>query len=321
MKAAIVRAAGQPPVYGDFAEPEPLRGEQRIHVTAAALSNLVRGRAAGSHYSVAGGFPIGVGIDGVGRLDDGTRVYFLMPRMPFGSMAERTVVPAAHCLPVPDGLDDVTAAALANPGMSCWAAFTERARLRAGETVLINGATGTTGRLGVQVARHLGAARIIATGRNFDALRALATLGADETISLNDSDAALDERFGQLFAEGVDVVLDHLWGPVALRLLTAAARSTKNGRRVRFVQSGSMAGTEIVLPSALLRAAAIELMGTGLGSVPIDRLLHAIGAVYRATGPAGLRIATEPVPLTDFEQAWPRKDSSRRTVFTVGARP
>ena len=318
MKAAIVRAAGKAPVYGDFAEPEPLPGEQRVHVTAAALSNLVRGRASGSHYSVAGGFPIGVGIDGVGRLDDGSRVYFLMPRTPFGSMAERTAVPAAQCLPVPDGLDDVMAAALANPGMSCWAAFTERARLEAGETVLINGATGTTGRLGVQVARHLGAARVIATGRNPEALHALKALGADETISLRDGEAALDERFGQLFAEGVDVVLDHLWGPVALRLLTAAARATKSGRRVRFVQSGSMAGTEIMLPSALLRAAAIELMGTGLGSVPIDRLLHAIGAVYGAAGPASFVIATDPVPLAEFEQAWPRKDSSRRTVFTVG---
>lgn len=317
MKAAIVEGAGQTPVYGDFAEPEPQPGECLVTVTAAALSNLVRGRAAGSHYSVSGGFPFVVGIDGVGRLDDGTRVYFILARPPFGSMAERTVVPTAHCLPLPDGLDDVTAAAIANPGMSCWAAFTERAHLKPGETVLINGATGTTGRLGVQVAKHLGAAKVIATGRDPERLRALEALGADVTISLLDSPAQLEEQFRREFSEGVDVVLDHLWGPTVLQLLNAAATCSRDGARVRFVQSGSMGGTEIVLPSALLRAKAIELMGTGLGSVPVDRLLHAIGQVMQAAGSAGFRIATDPVPLAAVEEAWPRKDSARRTVFTL----
>jgi NADPH:quinone reductase-like Zn-dependent oxidoreductase len=83
----------------------------------------------------------------VGRLDDGRRVYFVLPSFPFRGMAERTVVPSAQCLSLPDHLDDVTAAAIANPGMSSWAALTERARLEAGETVLVNGATGTAGRL------------------------------------------------------------------------------------------------------------------------------------------------------------------------------
>jgi len=68
----------------------------------------------------------------------------------------------------------VTAAAIANPGMSSWAAYKERARLRAGETVLVNGATGTAGRLAVQIAAHLGAAKVIATGRNLDALKSVA---------------------------------------------------------------------------------------------------------------------------------------------------
>ena len=69
-------------------------------------------------------------------------------------------------LPLPDGLDDVTAAAIANPGMSSWAAYRERAHLKAGETVLVNGATGTAGRLAVQIAKHLGAKKVIATGRS-----------------------------------------------------------------------------------------------------------------------------------------------------------
>lgn len=319
MKAAIVRAAGQPPVYGDFAEPVPAAGEQRIAVTAAAVSQVVKGRAAGTHYSATGRFPFVVGIDGVGRLDDGRRVYFAMPAAPFGSMAERAVVPAARCLALPDALDDVTAAAIANPGMSAWAAYAERARLQPGETVLVNGATGTAGRLAVQIARHFGAKRVIATGRNPAVLQEVAALGADATIPLAGSDAELEDRFRQEFAAGVDVVLDYLWGRSAERLLTAAAKAAPEAVPVRFVQIGAMSGADITLPAAVLRASAIVLMGSGFGSVPPARLLASIDALLQATVPAGLRIAATPVPLAEFEQAWPRDDSTRRTVFTLEA--
>ena len=139
-------------------------------MTAAAISHVVKSRASGAHYSASGQFPFVVGIDGVGRLDDGRRVYFVLPRAPYGSMAEQTVAPSAQCLALPDDLDDVTAAAIANPGMSSWAAYKERAKLKAGETVLVNGATGTAGRLAVQIAKHLGAKKVIATARNADAL-------------------------------------------------------------------------------------------------------------------------------------------------------
>jgi NADPH:quinone reductase-like Zn-dependent oxidoreductase len=182
MKAAIVLGAGQTPVYGDFSEPQPSLGDTRIAVTAAAISHVVKSRASGTHYSASGQFPFVVGIDGVGRLDDGSRVYFVLPPAPYGSMAQRTVVPLAQCLALPDELDDVTAAAIANPGMSSWAAYTERAKLKTGETVLVNGATGTAGRLAVQIAKHLGAKKVIATARNADALTSVAALGADVTI-------------------------------------------------------------------------------------------------------------------------------------------
>ena len=141
-----------------------------------------------------------VGVDGVGRLDDGRRVYFILPRAPWGAMAERAVAPATQIAPLPEGLDDATAAAIANPGMSSWAAFKERAKLKAGETVLINGATGSAGRLAVQIAKHFGAKKVIATGRNAEALRALAVLGADATIALGDDEAALEDCFRRQFA-------------------------------------------------------------------------------------------------------------------------
>src|ERR1700722_14373336 len=218
MKAAIVVEAGKTPIYGDFKEPVPANGEVQVTVSAAALSNVVKSRASGTHYSSSGQLPFVVAIDGVGRLSDGRRVYFALPNAPFGSMSEKTVIRPSQCVSLPDDLDDVTAAAIANPGMSAWAAFKERARLRAGETVLVNGATGTAGRLAVQIAKYMGARKGVATGRNVRALKALASLGADVTIPLVEDGDALEEAFQRQFAEGIDVVIDYLWGQSAERL-------------------------------------------------------------------------------------------------------
>jgi NADPH:quinone reductase-like Zn-dependent oxidoreductase len=320
MKAAIVAGAGQTPIYGEFEEPVPAAGEYRVTVTASALSPVVKSRASGTHYSASARFPFAVGIDGVGRRDDGSRVYFVLPRAPFGGMAERTVVVAAQCLALPDDLDDVTAAAIANPGLSSWAAYRERAKLKAGETVLVNGATGTAGRLAVQIAKYLGATKVIATGRNADALQSLATLGADVTIPLVADQTALEDSFKAQFAQGVDVVLDYLWGKSAERLLIAAAKAGKDAVPIRFVQIGSVSGLDITLPSAVLRSSAVELMGSGIGSIPRDRFVNAIGGLLRAAGPSGFAIATNPVPLSDVERAWKRDTGDRRTVFVVDAR-
>ncbi|HTT75727.1 MAG TPA: zinc-binding alcohol dehydrogenase family protein [Candidatus Binataceae bacterium] len=316
MKAAIVKEAGKWPVYGDFPEPPIVSGEHYIHVTAAAISQVAKSRAAGTHYSSTGQFPFIVGVDGVGWLDDGSRVYFVLPRAPYGSMAERTVVPASQCLPLPDNLDDVSAAAIINPGMSSWAAYRERAKLKPSETVLVNGATGTAGRLAVQIAKHLGAKKVIATGRNPEALRDVAALGADVTVSLVEDDA-VEESFKKQFAAGVDVVIDYLWGKSAERLLIAAAKAGEEGVPLRFVQIGSISGSNISLPSAVLRASAIELMGSGIGSVPRDRFVSAIADLLHAAVPADLKIATRPVPLSQVEDAWTWTDSTKRTVLMV----
>jgi NADPH:quinone reductase-like Zn-dependent oxidoreductase len=317
MKAAIVTGVGQMPIYGDFADPLASDGESRIAVSASAISQVVKSRASGKHYSSSGSFPFVVGIDGVGRLDDGRRVYFAMPRAPYGGMAKTTVVPSAQCVDIPDELDDVTAAAIANPGMSSWAAYTERARLKAGETVLVNGATGTAGRLAIQIAKYLGAKKVIATGRDVDALRSVAALGADVTIALTDDKAALEDAFKQQFAQGVDVVIDYLWGNSAEHLLVAAAKAAPEAEPIRFVHVGSASGSDITLPGAALRSSAIELMGSGIGSVPLDRLLHVTRDLLHATVPGGFAIAANPVPLSDVERAWPSDDSRRRTVLTV----
>ncbi len=312
MKAAVVRGPRQTPVYADFAEPTPAEGERRIEVAAAALSPLAKGRASGAHYSAEGAYPFVVGVDGVGRLDDGRRVYFLLPRAPNGAFAERTAAPLARCLPLPDGLDDVTAAAIANPGRSSTAALSERARLEPGETVLVNGATGAAGKLAVQISRLLGAKKVIATGRNVAASNAL---GADVAIPLVDDLAALQSRFEQEIAAGVDVVVDYLWGQSAERLCAAAAKILPAGKRLRFVQIGAASGANITLPSAWLRAAAVELMGSGLGSVAADRFLAAIDFVFRAAAAGKLALPTRALPLCEVEQGWDAP-SDARIVFT-----
>ncbi len=317
MKALVVQDYGRSPAYTDFPDPAVGPGEVRVAVNAAAMSQVVKGRAAGSHYSASGGLPFVAGIDGVGRLDDGRRVWFVLPRDPFGSMAEQTVVPVAQCLVLPDDLDDLTAAAIANPGMSSWVAYTERARLQPGETVLVNGATATSGRLAVQIARHLGAGKIIATGRDAEALREVAALGADVTIPLTEDTDALEERFKEQFAQGVDVVVDYLWGMSAECLLIAGAKTGRPGTPIRVIQIGSVSGATITLPSAVLRASAIELMGAGHGAVPLDRHLAAVEALLKAVAPANLKIAFRAVPLSDGTRAWDRDDSRNRTVFVV----
>jgi NADPH:quinone reductase-like Zn-dependent oxidoreductase len=221
-------------------------------------------------------------------------------------------------VPLPDAIDDVTAAAIANPGMSSWAALQLRAGLQSGQTVLVNGATGVSGRLAVQIARHLGAGRVIATGRDAAALQRVSTLGADATISLLQDDAALEEQLMSEFARGVDVVLDYLWGRSAEQLLIAGAKAGPDGRPIRFVQVGSMSGADITLPSAVLRGSAIELMGSGIGSVSIDALFAAVAEMFAAVESAGFEIATNAVPLADVEAVWDMEGPAR-TVLVTGA--
>jgi NADPH:quinone reductase-like Zn-dependent oxidoreductase len=318
MKAAVVTAAGQLPAFTDFENPAPLEGHCIVDVSASALSIVARGRAAGNHYSSTRAFPFVAGIDGTGRLDNGQRVYFFGPRAPYGAMAEQALVPASHCVPLPDALDDVTAAAIAIPGLSSWAALNTRAQFKAGETVLVNGATGTSGRLAVQIAKHLGARRVIATGRNAAALDTLKALGADLTIPLHEDEDSLIRTFEPVFAEGVDVVLDYLWGASARALLIAAAKATAETQAVRYVQIGSISGAEIALPSAVLRAAPITLLGSGIGSVTLAGLLDAAQGVFKAAAPAGLRIETQAVPLSALAEHWSNTRSDVRTVFITG---
>ncbi|SEL04241.1 NADPH:quinone reductase [Kosakonia sacchari] len=311
MYAAIVHQTNQPPRYTSFTLPEARQGECLITVNAAAISHVVKSRASGQHYSFDGTLPFVPGIDGVGTRPDGQRVWFAFPRSPWGSMAEFAPVAEQHCIPLADELDSISAAAMANPGMSAWAALVTRAGLRRGETVLINGATGSAGQLAVQIARYLGAGKIIVTGRNAAVLH---SLGADYAINLTDESDALRQQFASIFATHVDIVVDYLWGSSAELILAAAAKAKSP---TRFVQVGSLSGQDIRLSGAWLRAAPIQLMGSGIGSLSLPQLLQATAEMFAVAVPAQLRIATTPAPLSDVETAWLRDDSQKRTVFVI----
>ena len=324
MKAAIVTAPGKTPIYAEFEKPAAQPDEELITVRASAMSNLTKGRASGAHYSASGQYPAVAGVDGVGVTQDGRRVYFAMPEPPLGAMAELCVVPSSQCVPIPDSLDDITAAAIANPGMSAWASLVERAHLVAGETVLVNGATGTAGRVSVQLAKHLGAGKVIATGRNAAELEELKQLGADIIIpfSLDPTNPAgakdFETALKQVFATSIDVVIDYLWGESARTIIAAIAKAAEEGRPVRFVQVGSAGGQESIdLPAAALRSSSIVLMGSGLKSVPLETLLRSIQHVFEAVQPAHLEIATKVVPLADVEETWANASTKPRVVFSI----
>nr|WP_180205976.1 zinc-binding alcohol dehydrogenase family protein [Pseudomonas sp. SbOxS1]NYU06178.1 zinc-binding alcohol dehydrogenase family protein [Pseudomonas sp. SbOxS1] len=319
MKAAVVHDFNAPPRFGDFITPVAEPGETIIQVRAAALSQLVKAQASGRHYSSGKTLPLVPGVDGVGLLPDGRRVYFAFPRKLFGSMAQTSVVQRENCVDIPDDVDDVTAAAIANPGMSSWAALLDRAKFVPGETVLINGATGVSGRLAIQIAKHLGAAKVIATGRNKQTILGLEALGADITIPLDLPADALKDAFREAFHQHqASVVLDYLWGPSAECLLHCATGNAGHlgEPQIRFVQIGSLTGNNISLPGSLLRSSGLELMGSGLGSVSHAGLVRAVGGVLRAVGSAGLSIATEAVPLDAVQSTWQREGASR-LVFTL----
>ena len=157
MKAAVLYATGRPPRCDDFPEPTVGEGEVIVDVLAASLKPVDRQMASGAHYASSQQLPRICGIDGLGRLDSGQRVFFGGTRAPYGAMAQRTVVRKAFAFPVPDSLSDELAAALPNPGVSAWLSLAYRAKLAAGDNVLILGATGVTGKLAIRIAKLLGA--------------------------------------------------------------------------------------------------------------------------------------------------------------------
>jgi NADPH2:quinone reductase len=317
MNAAVVESFNTPPRYRSFTDPVAGEGEVLVKVTAAGLHPIVRALAAGTHYGSTGEPPFVPGVDGVGRLEDGTRVYFGSARSPFGTFAELGVARRDLVIALPDAIGDTVAAAISNPGMSSWVALSARAKFVSGESVLILGATGSAGKLAIQIAKRLGARHVVAVGRNVD-VDAQTRLGADSVISLNqDHDALVAALRREWTDTGVDVVLDYLWGQPAEVVLEAIARKglQQSAPRVRYIQIGGSAGATITLPAATLRSSGLEILGSGFGSASMTEIHKAINDFFAESARQPFREDIRTAPLSQVESLWTAPGDGARLVF------
>lgn len=316
MKAAVVSTFDSAPVYQDF--PEPARAAEHdmlVEVVAAGLHPRVRSQADGSHYTSTGELPLVPGIDGVGRGPDGALRYFVLPDTSLGAMAERTVIDARRSIVLPAGTDPIAVAAGMNPAMSSWVALRRRIGFEAGQDVLILGATGSSGQMAVRIAGLLGAGKIVAAGRDAQRLAALPGPGATATVRLGAEDSG--ERLAEAAAD-VDVVIDYLWGrPAVDALITMLTHRADRDRLLTWVEIGSVAGATAEIPSAALRSARLQIVGSGQGSVGMREYLGELPALAEAISAGTLKVDARPMPLSEVGQAW-ASETAQRIVLTVG---
>ncbi|HET8574293.1 MAG TPA: zinc-binding alcohol dehydrogenase family protein [Edaphocola sp.] len=324
MKAAVVFQKGGLPKYvTDFAEPEVQNeNELLITVKASAVKNLDKMRASGKHYSTQHEDfkPKVVGGDGVGLLADGTRVYAIGVS---GMLAEKALVEKDILVKLPENIDDAVAAALPNAVMGSALALRFRAALQKGETVLINGATGVTGKMAVQLARYYGAKKVIATGRNGQTLKELLSMGADDIISLKQDDEDFRAEIRDLHQQSpIDIVIDYLWGHSAELILDTFKGNGRASHRTRFITVGGMAGDTITLSSSILRSTDIQISGSGLGSWSREEVKLLIAEIlpemFRLAAGSKLVIETVNVALEDIEKTWNMTiDGGKRLVVRI----
>ena len=309
MKAAVIYQKGEMPQYVDF--PDPVAGndnELLLTVKASAIKHFDKGVAKGTHYSSNADKKNAtvIGGDGVGVLADGRRAYALGVS---GMVAEQAVIEKDRMVILPDGIDDVTAAALPNAVAGAAMALRFRAGIQQGDTVLINGATGFTGRLAVQIAKYYGAKKVIATGRNPESLNELLALGADEVISVDQPDEAFIAQVKKMHNNTpLDIIIDYLWGHSAELLLAALKGDGSISTRTRFVSVGSVTGDKIQLSAENLRSVDIQLNGSGLGSWTKDQVRQLFSEMlpemFQLAADGKLHMETTKVNLKDIETLW-----------------
>jgi NADPH:quinone reductase-like Zn-dependent oxidoreductase len=316
MNAAVIRAFDHAPRYEAFALPANGAGVV-VDVLAAALSPRVRAGASGQHYTSNGVLPLVPGIDGVGRLPDGQRVYFLAADDTIGTMAEKARADSRLAVPLPADVSASVIAAAMIPAISSWVALTERARLQPGQHVLVLGATGTAGQLAVQIAKHLGAGRVVAAGRDQEALDRLQNLGADDVVRLTGT--APDGDAVAAAASEVDIVLDYLWGTVTTAVMPPLCRRrTAESRALNWVLIGSIAGDEISLSSVLLRKRNLCVLGSGQGATSVADMFSVSPDIVAALAAGKLEVQIREVPLADVERHWSTHGrSGERLVFVM----
>jgi NADPH:quinone reductase-like Zn-dependent oxidoreductase len=318
VRAAIVTDFDSAPRCGEFAAPIPAgENEILVDVVAAGLHPRVRSQADGSHYTSTDELPLVPGIDGVGRGADGVLRYFVLPDTTMGSMAEKTVIDVRRSIPLPEGVDPVTVAAALNPAMSSWIALTRRIQFEPGQNVLVLAATGSAGRMAVQIAKRFGANKIVAAARGAERLAELPALGATATVLLEGTEEEIARRLGDACAD-VDVVIDFLWGaPTAAAMVAIVTNREDDSRPLTWIEIGSVAGVTASIPSAALRACKLQIVGSGQGSVGAREILAELPALVAAIAEGAFDIDTRVMRLADVESAWAEAATSRQRIVIV----
>ncbi|KAH8649042.1 hypothetical protein BX600DRAFT_517436 [Xylariales sp. PMI_506] len=308
MYVAEVRDWAEAPRLVTVDRPTVEEGQRQFRVLATGAHQVVRTRAAGKHYS-AKTLPHVPGVDAVVQDEATGKLYYVMGfGEKFGTFTEYiTLSDRDMCIPVPDGVDPTSFAASVNPAMSSWMAITQRTRdLPAGWTALVIGATSASGQLAVHAAKSLGAARVIGVARSEAALRAQPAL--DGYVVQRE---VVEETDFSSVAADVDVILDYVYGDVALHLLS----SLRTRKPVQYVQIGTLGGEPtLALPGPLLRSTDLTIRGAGPGSWSPA----ALGAELKTLVPIMAKwptLETVKVPLSEIETKWNDKSAKGRVVF------
>jgi NADPH:quinone reductase-like Zn-dependent oxidoreductase len=327
MKAAVINNFGETPHCEEFPNPLPGDGETLIQVKAAVLENFDKAVANGMHYAsgrMFPKFPAVAGHSGIGMTPDGKLVGFGMMPAPYGAFAEKTV--AKHTIPIPDGFDAAIAAALPAAVLTSFLPLKFTVKLAKGETVLINGATGVSGKVAIQVAKLLGAGKVIGTGRNEAGLRLIKSLGSDSVIDLKQPDEKLLEVLEREAGEkGFDVVIDFLWGrPAELIMKSFVPKEAGFAKkRIRYVQVGEAAISQyqkkgssgISITGEMLRTSGLELYG--VGNISQESFAEAMKQTWEWIRDNKFYIDIEKVPLADIEKAWQRDNLEGKRIVIV----
>ena len=280
-----------------------------IEVLAVALNPLDLAIAGGRFYGGHPPLPYVPGCEAVGRLDGG-RVYLFGEGRGIGRdgfLAERVEFQAQLAVPVPDGVDDAVAAACGIAGIAGWAPLAERTPVRPDDRVLVLGATGTVGSIAVQVARLLGAERVVAAGRDPARLERARELGADATVPL-DADRLSDALREAAGGDGPTLILDALWGePVQ-----AAAEAAAPGARI--VNLGQSAGPEATLPSASVRGKSLSILGHSNFALSPDERRQAYLDVTGHVAAGRITIDVQTFTLDEVEAAWAAQGAGAKAV-------
>ena len=316
MRAAVIERYGEPPVLRELPVPK-VDGASLVEVTGAPLNPVDLSIAGGKFYAGSPPTPYVPGGEGIGRLHQdgkaGARVYF-RAALPNGAMAERAVVSGGQAIPIPDSVPDGVAAALGTAGIAAYLGITRRAELKVGETVLILGASGVLGTIAVQVARLLGAGRVIAGARDEGALGRAKEIGADATVDLKQTEG-LTDRIKDASQGRLNVVIDPVWGAPGVAAMGALSPFG------RFVQLGAAAGPEAVVNSGIVRGRYLSILGYNSFAVPWEEQAAAYRKLLDYVVAGKLKVEFEVLPLEAAPEAWKRQASSphRKLVLSPQA--